>query len=107
MRRPSGISLPVPDLPRHARSRFFSPVISDTYILFRPSRLPPSATFKSERGSRSPRGLRGFFPGQDVLHLGGSELPVGPLKPLRRFPYVEEVGGENLEQVPSLLVVCG
>ncbi len=64
-------------------------------------------TVKSERGLHPPGKPGGFLAGQQALHFGGSELPVGPLKPVRRIPYVEEVGGKNLELVPQHLVECG
>ena len=62
---------------------------------------------KSDRGLRPPRKPNGFLAGQQALHCGGSELPVELLRLVRRFPYVEEVGGENLELVPQHLVECG
>ena len=42
-----------------------------------------------------------------TLHYGGSELLVALFRRVRRIPYVEEVGGKNLELVPQHPVECG
>ena len=78
-----------------------------TYVLTISSSDQPGVIVKSDRGLRPPRRPNGFLAGQHALHYGGSELLVGPLRPVWRFPYVEEASRETLGLVPSHPVVCG
>src|SRR5579871_1403598 len=91
----------------HVTQRFFCKAESIVCAFFAAGCGKPLATVKSERGLRSPGKPDGFLAGQQALHYGGSELLVRLLRPVRRFPYVEEVGGKNLELVPQHLVECG
>src|SRR5579859_7845014 len=91
-RRQRAAELDARQNPGHARNSDFFSVGSNTCASTGPAFATPPAILQPDRGLRPPASLGGFLRGHEALQSGGAVLPVGPLKPLRRFPYVEEAG---------------